>query len=156
MQVAESPLVVAIDKLEEAVIAGADTDRQLSLGLERTLAGVERAIRQHAAAAGPVDELVADLDRPLLPSPGAYRRQAGLRREQAGLLRETHALRKRVEGIGGPAGTAFSPPESQPRRGPLESLFERARVLAVSLATFSKDEVLFIQDSITTDIGAGD
>lgn len=160
MKVLKDPLVVAVHRLESMLMSDVDQNPEKGGRIDKALANVEQAIRQHAAMSGPVDEPSVDMDRPLLPSPGLDRRKAGLRNELGGLLRETRRLRNRLLAtspapILAPEAVCNDGTELD-RGGDFKMFFNRVHQLADDLETFGKDEVHFVQDSITTDIGAGD
>ena len=160
MTATNDPLFAAVNLLEKTLAQNAGGDAHDPARLDQTLASVEEAIRAHGAMTGPVGEPVVDLDRPLLPSPGVHRRRVELRAQLAVLLRETRALRNKLRTA---ASSAVLAPDAiclvegalNPS-GDLRSFFERARELAARLESFEKEEFYFIQDSVTTDIGAGD
>jgi hypothetical protein len=89
---------------------------------------------------------VADLDRPLIPSPGVDRHTADLRRELEELLKETASLRARVRGAAPGDGHAVD----------LTSFRDRVARLVEALGRYEEKEVALIQQAVCTDIGAGD
>jgi len=134
----KDPLVLAVDRLKNALADIGTGPPGATVTLERALAQLEVAMRQHVALADWPGDPVGDLDRPLLPSPGVDRRNAELRQDLAGLLREVRSLRNEVTA---PDGSAIR---------------ERAGQLAEEVERFSREEIDLVQDSVTTDIGAGD
>jgi hypothetical protein len=148
MSVKHDPLSTAVTRLEQALATNAaGRERDWSGRVDRALAEVERAIRKHVTDPWPSDGPMRDLDRPLLPSPGVDRRAAYLRRDLQDLLRETEALRGLVRATPRAGGR----PEAD--RGTFD---HRVQVLAAALDRFGTEEVDLVQDSVTTDIGAGD
>jgi len=129
------PLALAVDRLRDAL---AGTGAGPPGGIGRALAQLEVAMRQHAALGGWPEDSVANLDRPLLPSPGVDRRHAELRQHLAGLLREVRSLRNEVLALDGSA------------------IRERAGQLIEEVERFNREEIDLVQESVTTDIGAGD
>jgi hypothetical protein len=135
-------LIEATEELRQALGQEAAGGQERGQRVARALAGVERALRQRAGEPLSAEEPLADSDRPLLPSPGVERRAEGLRHEAGDLLREVRALRGEVSaGRGDPAA------------GPLA---ERLGQLVHALAHHEQGEIDLVQESITTDIGAGD
>ncbi len=109
--------------------------------VRQALGEVERALRHHAGDLAPEDDTLADPPgRPLIPSPGVERRAEELRRESRDLLRQTRALQAELSA--GP--------------GEGSDLAERVRELLRALERHERDEIDLVQQSLTTDIGAGD
>jgi hypothetical protein len=131
-------LAAAVTELEQALDDGAPDPSQR---LEGALAGLEQAAREHALLLDPVHGKLIDVDRPLIPSPGLARHECGLRQELGEVVADAAALRERLAEAAGPD---------------LGRLRERARQLAEALDHFNEQEARLIQDSVITDIGAGD
>jgi hypothetical protein len=146
-------LAAAVDGLEQALAsdpAGREQDWAVRVG--RALGGLEQAARGHGRALAAAGGLPVEVDRPLLPSPTVDRRSGELRRELEGALGEAKALRAKV------AGAARRAAGAAPEAGGAEfGVFcRRARRLLGALRRYEVEETDLLQDSITTDLGAGD
>jgi len=160
MDQSTNPLVLAAHALRMAVTAECNSPGGAFRRVEEALAAVEGALRQHADEVGHVNEDVLDLDRPLLPSPGADRRHGELRDELANLLWETRTLRKELQNH--PRSPVLAP-DAVCNQGaapavatPVQSQRGRFIALADALEHYTRDETDFVQETVTTDIGAGD
>jgi hypothetical protein len=143
MAVQRGNLADAVSELERALADnGPDRDRLLA----DALANLEEAARAHALEMDPHHGQLVDVDRPLLPSPGVTRQVSGLRQELGELVADAAILRDRLTGAGGGANPAED----------YSSMRDRARKLAEDLERFNEQEARLIQDSVTTDLGAGD
>ncbi len=131
-------LAMAVTELEVALARG-DVSKALLAALE----DVEAAAREHALELDPVRGKVVDVDRPLIPSPGLARHVGGLRQELGEVVAEAATLRNRL------AAAVVAP-------GEVDRLCQRARRLTDALEHFRQEEARLIQESVNTDIGAGD
>jgi hypothetical protein len=131
-------LVEAVRGLEQALAGGGDLPRRLG----PALVAVEQAVRQHERVLDADGPRVVDIESPRIPSPIVTREVGKLHGELEELLGEARALRDRLSG-GGPA--------PDPAR-----LRERVRRLLEALARFDEQEARVIQETVNTDIGAGD
>jgi hypothetical protein len=129
--------MASVAELQRALDGGDDSS------LDRALRDVEEAAREHGLALDPVSGKVVDVDRPLIPSPGLARHAAWLRQDLGELVGEAAVLRSRL------ATAAATPAER-------ERLRQQARALLDALERFGEEEVRLIQESVNTDIGAGD
>jgi hypothetical protein len=145
-------LTTAVDNLERELAAAPASSPAWAGRIDRALAAVEQAVRRHAGDLTPAGEAPPDLDRPLIPSPGLERRTDGLRRELEELLREAVDLRAKVRALARPPAVRLVT-EAAADAGALSA---RARQLASSLAQFEEAEIDVMQESVNTDIGAGD
>jgi hypothetical protein len=136
-------LVAAVADLEQALTSrGAGSEADQDRRLEQALAAHERAVREHSRALGSDDGRVVDIESPRLPSPTVARQMGVLHRELDQLLREISTLRDKLS-------RAMAPSDV----GPLHT---QVRRLVESLGRYNEDEARVIQDSVNTDIGAGD
>jgi hypothetical protein len=144
MKLQNDLMLGAADELRQALAddaSGQVCGRQVA----QALAEVERALRLHAGDAEAADQSLMDQDRALLPSPGVERRAEGLRHELDDLVRDVRQLR-----IEAKAGRA------NPRGTDPDALAERLRCFVRALERQEQGEIDLVQESITTDIGAGD
>jgi hypothetical protein len=156
-------LLPPLEHLEQTLAEqAAGREHEWARRVADALAGVEQALRQHAAEAEAPAGLFAkvDLTRPTLA------RQAGeLRAEHATLLERVNALQAEVRN----AAKVFQPQADS--RAQTDALPEPVKASAIpdfgairqSLAQFLADlrrhrdqEVGLVLESVTTDIGAGD
>jgi hypothetical protein len=157
-------LLPSAEELEQALaaeFAGCEGDWADRVGA--ALVQIEVALRQHAGdceAPGGMFAQEVDLTRPALV------RQVGeLRREHAELLRQAQALRADIQHVArafDPAaearGVASPVPEAAPAAGipDFEALRRRGDELAAALRHHRELETDLVQESVTTDLGAGD
>jgi hypothetical protein len=142
--VPENPdnLVSAVADLEQALANRSSRAAGRNQRLDQALAALEQAVRRHREALDPGDGRVVDVESPRLPSPTVTRQLGALHRELDQLLRDAGALRDRLSGGAAAADV-----------GPLRT---QVRQLLQSLGRYNEDEARVIQDSVNTDIGAGD
>jgi hypothetical protein len=163
MKARKKTLEAAVTGLERALAtdAGPDWAGRVGQALDR----LEQAVREHNQALAATDGRLVEVDRPLLPSPTVDRRTEELRRDLDGFLEEAKALRGQVRGAApgaglgvGAAGQAGAR-EVAPEAGAAADFgvfCQRARRLLEALHHFEEEETDLVQDSVTTDIGAGD
>jgi hypothetical protein len=145
-------LTAAVDNLERELATASASSPTWAGRIDRALTVVEQAIRRHLRELAPPAEAPPGLDRPLIPSPGLERRTEGLRRELGELLGEATDLRAKVRVAAKPTAVRFVTEAA----ADVGSLSGRARQLASSLAQFEEAENNVVQESVNTDIGAGD
>jgi hypothetical protein len=136
MKAKQESIRAAVEELEHTLDTTGDRGR-----LDRALAGIEQAVREHAEALD--GERLIDVENPRLPSPGVDRKVGALRQELGELLAQTRVLRDRLGQASG----------DTPDFGPLRARFRR---LLRSFGQYEADEVCVILDTLNTDIGAGD
>src|SRR5947209_16903890 len=85
-------LLAAAHALQQAVTQ-APTLPDWRTHLDRALDRLEEAVRQRGAALQAPEGLLADVDRPRVPSPAVDREASNLRMDLGHLLDEIHALR---------------------------------------------------------------
>jgi hypothetical protein len=158
-------LLAAIQEFERVVGGGAHPGPGQGAGLDRALAGLEKAVRRHADALREPDGLVGHIDRPRVPSPGLDRRTQHLGEELAHILGDIRGLRTKAQAEGqapavsaDPATLAGALPVA-PEAGAVADhglLVQRARQLAQALMEFENEEARVILDTVNTDVGAPD
>jgi hypothetical protein len=163
MKTTTDTLLDMVGQLECALAADiAGDERGWCEGVAGALADLAEALYEHEADAASPDGLYAAVD---LTRPALARQVAALRREHAHFLEESDLLRRKVR----EACRAFGNPAD---RGPLASdiprpastvgvpdfgdIRQRARELITALNRHLETEIDLLQESITTDIGAGD
>ena len=159
----EDILLPAIEQLEPAFaepVAG--RERDWAARVAQALTAAEAALRRHAAEAKNPDGLFAEVD---LTRPSLTRQVSALRREHTDLVDQVRALRDDVR----QAALTFTPPAEQVVRAsalpePARSsgipdfgaLRKRGADLVAALRQHRELETDLVQESVTTDLGAGD
>jgi hypothetical protein len=134
-------LTAAVAELEQAAADWeAGRGSEPAWRLERALAVVELALREHQQSLDP-DGQVVEVDSPRIPSPTVDRQVEGLHHELHALLGEIRSLREQL--AAGPA-----PPTGRLR--------EWVRQLLAALSHYGEEEARVIQEALNTDVGAGD
>jgi hypothetical protein len=139
MKAKRENLVAAAAALERAR-AGADAGVDPNGRLARTLDVVAQAVRRHAEHLQTPEGGVVDVDSPRVPSPWLDRRVEHLHDELNALLQEVGTLRAQLRW----------------HAADLDPILSRAGVVAEALRRYDEDEAELIQESINTEVGAGD
>jgi hypothetical protein len=133
---------------EELRQAAADTTtggRDWGERIRLSLSAAERGLRESIGESLTDDDTLTTIDQPLLPSPGVERKEESLRNVTRDLVRQVRMLRAELaSGQGNPTGAGA------------EAFAERVRQLVRKLERHEQDEIHFLQESITPDVGAGD
>ncbi|HZU36769.1 MAG TPA: hypothetical protein VFA18_12700 [Gemmataceae bacterium] len=142
----QQKLLHAMAELEKATANPVTGSGQAwSQYVDKVLAELEDALRRHAQEIAGADGQLVAVDRPLIPSPTLQHRGAHLAEELHSILGQTQSLRREFREL--------APVANQPQR---ELFCQRARQLVQDLERCESQEADLIQDSVTTDIGAGD
>jgi hypothetical protein len=131
-------LAAAVRGLGQILDGGENLDQRLG----PALAAVEEAVAQHEKVLAADGPRVVDIESPRIPSPVVTRQVDKLHAELEGLRSEVHALRQRMTGG-----------EKAPD---VACLRERARQLLEALGRYDEEEAQVIQETVNTDVGAGD
>jgi hypothetical protein len=131
-------LAAAVRELGQILAGGENLYQRLG----PALAAVEEAVGQHEKVLEADGPRVVDIESPRIPSPVVTRQVGKLQAELEGLRSEVRALRQRLTGG-----------ERTPDVGRLR---ERARQLLAGLGRYDEEEAQVIQETVNTDVGAGD
>ena len=143
---AQQKLLEAMNRLQKATAESvADREPAWRQQVEDMLAQLEDAVPRHAQEIAATDGELVDVDRPLIPSPTLQHRGAHLGQELDRLLEETRSLRRELQD---PASLVNEPDSKR--------FCQRAHQLVQDLERCESQEAALIQESVTTDIGAGD
>jgi hypothetical protein len=135
-------LLQSIEQLEQALaVEQPGRGPEWAQEVDRALAGAERALRQEAAESGSPKGLfkMVDMTRPAL-----VRRVGELRQALAQDVGEVAALRSEVRAA------------AHASRTDVDALRDHLRQFARELRALKEGEIDVVQESVTTDLGAGD
>jgi hypothetical protein len=155
-----NPLLLSLPPLEEALAAPfAGREHEWAEQVGRALATVETVLQRHARTANRPDGPLAEVDR---TRPGLDRQARRLEHDLTALAQNASTLLGQLRG----AGEAFAP-SAGPQESSLISAGARAipdfgqlrqqiESLVAELRGAQKEEIGLVQESVTTDLGAGD
>jgi hypothetical protein len=135
-------LLQAIERLEQAVAREPSGDgRAWANRMDRALGEAEQALRQEQAEANLPKGLFKAVD---MTRPALVRRVGQLRRALGQDVGEAVQLRNELQ-----AATQGAPPD-------LDTLRQHVRDFVADLRRIKEGEIDVVQESVTTDLGAGD
>ncbi len=159
-------LLTAVEGLERALADNAaGRPRDWTDRVQRALAEIEKAVRDHLATLESPEGCVVDVDRPMVPSPVVARKTAQLHQELEGFLQEIRTLRREAPAAAEGCGSTVSPQglagalDVAPELGavPDYGVFcQKARALVTAVEQYEEEEARLILESVTPDVGAGD
>jgi hypothetical protein len=152
----DDALALSLDQLRLAIATDVPgRQREWAEAVEDALASVEKALRQHRAAAKAPDGLLAEVDE---TRPTLARQADGLRSDHDEFLAQVLALRKELQR----AAEAFRPaniPSIMTLAGGVPdfgAIRQQAEQLVAALQENKEAETKLVLESVNTDIGVGD